>query len=301
MTTVSDFYKKKFGTKVYKITVDAGCTCPTRDGTLGTKGCIFCSQNGSGDFTPEKNLSISAQIEKAKLLVNSKFSRKAARGEEVEKKYIVYFQNFTNTYGNPEALIAKYMEAVKAPDVVGIAIGTRPDCITSEILEYLAQLADETFVQLELGLQTSNEKSAEYIRRHYKNQVYEEAVKKIHLANRNIHVVTHIIFGLPLESEKDMLETVNYAVLNKTDGIKIACLYVLKGTDLEKEYEEGKFKALEMEEYFDLIEKALKILPENVIVHRLTGDGPKNLLIAPLWTGDKKKVLNRLNQIKLKI
>lgn len=292
--SVSDFYKTKFGTKVYKLSIDAGCTCPTRDGSLATGGCIFCSQAGSGDFVPSKKLSITEQINQAKQLVDSKFSRKKLLDEE--KKYIVYFQNFTSTYGNPEELIRKYEEALNCRNVVGIAIGTRPDSIPDEILEYLGKVSESRFVQLELGLQTSKESSAEYIRRHYKNEVYEQAVERIHKAG-NIHVVTHIIFGIPGESKNDMMESVKFALACGTDGIKIASLYVLKGTDLAREYEEEKFKALEMEEYFGLVQEALSLIPHDVIIHRLTGDGPKSLLIAPLWTADKKKVLNEMNKL----
>lgn len=294
--SVSDFYKKLFGEKIYKISVDAGCTCPTRDGTLDVGGCIFCSANGSGDFIPSKMLSISNQVEEAKKLVDAKFSRKAARGEIVEKKYIVYFQNFTSTYGNPDELIKKYDEAINLPDIVGIAIGTRPDCLDDKILEYLGTLANDFYVQIELGFQTSCEKSAEYFHRHYKNEVYINAVEKLHKANEKIHVVTHVIFGLPGESEKQMMESVEFAVNSKTDGIKIACLYVLKGTLIEKDFIEGRFKTLEMEEYFKLIKKALCIIPENVVIHRLTGDGPKAFLVSPMWSADKKRVLNALNK-----
>lgn len=286
--SASDFYKTLFDSKVYKISIDAGCTCPTRDGTLGTNGCIFCSATGSGDFVPSARLSIAQQVEEAKKLVQSKVHKPL--------KYIAYFQNFTNTYGNPEELYAKYCEAILCPEVVGIAIGTRPDCLSDEILEKINLLCEKTFVQVELGFQTSKESSAEYIRRGYKNPVYKEAVEKLHRTNKNIHVVTHIIFGLPEESAEDMLSSVKYALAAGTDGIKITSLYVLRGTDLQKDYEAGKFKALEMEEYFDLLKAALKIIPSTVVVHRLTGDGPKSLLIAPMWTADKKRVLNRLKE-----
>ena len=295
--SVSDFYKNKFNGKVYKITVDAGCTCPTRDGTLSKGGCKFCSSNGSGDFIPSKQLSISEQIVQAKKLVDSKFSRKAARGEDVEKKYIVYFQNFTSTYGNEDELIKKYKEAVAAENVVGIAIGTRPDCLGLKILDFLGKLADSFYVQIELGLQTSCEKTADYFNRCYKNQVYQEGVKLIHKINPEIHVVTHLIFGLPGEDFSQMMESVDFAVKSGTDGIKIACLYILKGTEIEKDYLCGKFKALEMNEYLELIKEALERIPENIVIHRLTGDGPKSLLVAPLWTGDKKRVLNLINKL----
>ncbi|MCQ2576132.1 MAG: TIGR01212 family radical SAM protein [Treponema sp.] len=286
--SASDFYKTLFDSKVYKISIDAGCTCPTRDGTLGTNGCIFCSAAGSGDFVPSARLSIAQQVEEAKKLVQSKVHKPL--------KYIAYFQNFTNTYGNPEELYAKYCEAILCPEVVGIAIGTRPDCLSEEILDKISLLAEKTFVQIELGFQTCKESSAEYIRRGYKNEVFNDAVEKLHRVNKNIHIVTHIIFGLPGESKEDMLSSVDYVLKAGIDGIKITSLYVLRGTDLQKDYEAGKCKALEMEEYFDLLKAALKIIPSTVVVHRLTGDGPKSLLIAPMWTADKKRVLNRLKE-----
>jgi len=257
--SASDFYKTLFDSKVYKISIDAGCTCPTRDGTLGTKGCIFCSAAGSGDFVPSVKLSITEQVEEAKKLVKSKVHKPL--------KYIAYFQNFTNTYGNPDELYEKYCKALACPEVVGIAIGTRPDCLSEEILNKLGKLAERTFVQLELGFQTSKESSAEYIRRGYKNEVYVDAVKRIHSVNKKIHVVTHIIFGLPGETSEDMLASVDYAVKAGTDGIKITSLYVLRGTDLQKDYEAGKFKALEMEEYFDLLKSAVAMVPSSVVVY----------------------------------
>lgn len=294
--TVSEFYKRKFNSKVYKISIDAGCTCPNRDGTLDTGGCIFCSNSGSGDFTPSDQSSIKNQIIQAKKLVNSKFSRKSKRGEDFDKKYIVYFQNFTSTYGDEDLLIQKYNEAIEEPDVVGLAIGTRPDCIGNKILSFLGKLAESYYVQLELGFQTSSEKTADYFHRHYKNEVYLDAVKRIHNENPLIHVVTHLIFGLPGEDANQMMQSVDYALKAGTDGIKISNLYILRGTQIAKDYLDGKFKALEMEEYFYLLKQALMIIPENIVIHRLTGDGPKSLLIAPLWTGDKRRVLNCLNK-----
>ena len=287
-TSVSDFYKKLFGSKVYKISLDAGCTCPVRDGTLDTRGCIFCSQNGSGDFVPSRKLSIPEQIEQAKKLVESKIT---------SPKYIAYFQNFTNTYGDLEQLRQKWEQAVNYPGIVGLALGTRPDCLSVECLEILAELAEKTFVQVELGFQTSNDETAHYIRRHFTNEVYNSAVKALHNANPKIHVVTHIIFGLPGETEQDMMNTVRYVVDSGTDGIKIMNLYVLEKTDLAADYKNGLFKALEFEEYLELLRKALSIIPENIVVHRLTGDPPKSQLIAPNWVTDKKRVLNELKKV----
>ena len=307
MISVSDFYKKIFSQKVYKIAVDAGCTCPNRDGTLGYGGCIFCSQSGSGDFVPGASLPVEKQIEEAKALVERKFSRAAARGENVSKKYIVYFQNFTSTYagrdGDEGRLFDLFERAVSAPDVVGIAIGTRPDCLSDKMLAFLGRLSARTYVQIELGFQTANEKTAQYCRRGFGNEVYLAAVRRLHAAglagteSGGIHVVTHVIFGLPGDSEEDMMNTVKTALGAGTDGIKITVLYVVEGTDLAAEYRAGKFKALEKEEYYSLLKKALPLLPENMVVHRLTGDPPKRILIAPEWTSDKRRVMNEIKEL----
>lgn len=301
-TSVSEYYKKIFGRKIYKITLDAGCTCPNRDGTKAVGGCIFCSATGSGDFAAERNLSILEQIEKAKLLV----SKKIKNYDETKSNYIAYFQNFTNTYGDENFLIKKYREALENPQIAGIAIGTRPDCVGQSILERINELTKEQFkdgntvgrkyFSIELGLQTSNEKSAGYIRRHYSNEDYIDAVKRIKEINPDIHIVTHIIFGLPGEDENDMLETVRFALKAGTDGLKLQVLNVLKGTDLAKDYEEGKFKVLEMDEYFLILKKALSIIPSDIVMHRLTGDGAKNILIEPQWIANKRKVMNELKK-----
>ena len=285
--SVGEFYKEKFGSKVYKIAIDAGCTCPTRDGTKGNKGCIFCSANGSGDFVPSKKLSISEQIKQAKEIIQKKVKK--------EIKYIAYFQNFTNTYGDEKLLVKKYNEAITCENVCGISIATRPDCISSSILKEIAALCKKTFVTIELGFQTSNEKSADYIRRGFSNQEYLEAVRRIHQADSRIHVVTHLIFGLPGENHEDMMNSVKFCLNAKTDGIKFTVLYVLKGTDLEKDYQAGKFDVLEMDEYFAMLKSALELIPPKIVIHRLTGDGPKKLLIAPMWTANKKNVLNAIN------
>lgn len=286
--SVSDFYKRLFGQKVYKISVKGGCTCPNRDGTLDTRGCIFCSGSGSGDFAFE-------DLEKAKQIVGSKFGSNSTNSSN---KYIVYFQNFTNTYENAatdfDFLSSQFLRYSREKEVVGIAIGTRPDCLSDKMLDFLAKLSAETYVQLEFGLQSASDLTATYIRRCYKTAVYEETMARVKEKAPKIHVVTHIIFGLPGEGEKEMLDSVRLAVKCHTDGIKITCLHVLKGTDLAKDYEEGKFDVLSMEEYFALIKKAVGLIPKETVIHRLTGDGPKSLLIAPLWTADKKRVLNGL-------
>ena len=285
--SVSDFYKNKFGCKVYKISLDAGCTCPNRDGTKSFGGCIFCSGSGSGDFAADKKLSIAEQIIQAKQRVLSK---------NKDGKFIAYFQNFSNTYGNPSELSQKYNEAIAQEDVVGISIATRPDCLNDEILNEIAELVNKTFVSIELGFQTSKNESIEYIRRFFSNEEYLLAVKKIKNISEKIHVVTHLIFGLPNETEKDMLNSVKFVVDAKSDGIKIALLHVLEGTDLAIDYKNNAFSCLEMEEYFKILGKALKIIPKDVVIHRLTGDGPKKILIAPLWTAQKKVVYNAMNK-----
>lgn len=285
--SVSDFYKKKFGCKVYKISLDAGCTCPNRDGTKSFGGCIFCSGSGSGDFAADKNLSIAEQIIQAKQRVLSK---------NKDGKFIAYFQNFSNTYGNAKELAKKYNEAIEQEDVVGISIATRPDCLNDEILNEIAKLVDKTFVSIELGFQTSKNDSVAYIRRFFSNEEYLLAIKKIKSVSMNIHVVTHLIFGLPNETEQDMLNSVKFVVAAKSDGIKIALLHVLEGTDLAIDYKNNAFSCLEMEEYFRILGKALKIIPNDIVIHRLTGDGPKKILIAPLWTVQKKVVYNAMNK-----
>lgn len=282
--TVNDFYKSIFHTKTYKISLNSGCTCPTRDGTLDTRGCIFCSATGSGDFTAQT-------IEEAKKVVSGKIKNPESA------KYIAYFQNFTNTYGDLHKLEEQWKAALNSPQISGLAIATRPDCLSTECLEVLGNLANQTFLQVELGFQTCNEKTAQYIRRGFPNEVYIQAVKSLHKANPKIHVVTHIIFGLPGDTAQDMMNSIRSALDAGTDGIKITCLYILKGTDLEKDFYDGKVTPLSEDEYFTLLEEALKMIPDNIIIHRLTGDPPKALLLEPKWTMNKKKVLNKLNEL----
>ncbi len=309
MIFLSDFYRSIFGCKTYKISLDAACTCPNRDGTKGFGGCIFCSQNGSGDFTPEKTKTIENQIEDAKSRIESKLR---GRSGKRAGKYIAYFQNFTSTYGNAADLEKKYLEALDCPEISGLAIATRPDCVSDEILEKIRKISEKCFVQIELGLQTSNEKSGKIINRCYSNSDYVSAVKKIKEANPKIHVVTHLIFGLPGETVSDMMKSVDFVSETNSEvnsmkidgdffeqafGIKITSLYVLKNTKLSEMYEKGEYEPLSKEKYFGLIEKALPRLGENAVVHRLTGDPPKSLLIAPDWPKDKKRVMNGIKKI----
>lgn len=279
------YLKDKFGQKVYKISLDGGFTCPNRDGKIDTRGCIFCSKGGSGDFAQNRDLSISEQIESGKKRVEKKIK---------SGKYIAYFQAFTNTYAPVEILRAKYSEAINHPDIVALSIATRPDCLGDDVIELLDEMNKIKPVFVELGLQTIHSDSAKYIRRGYSLEVYNEAVKK--LKNIGVNIVVHIILGLPNESEEDMLESVKYVCQSQIDGIKLQLLHIIAGTDLAKDYEKGLFKTLEFDEYVELIAKCVAIIPKNIVIHRLTGDGAKKDLIAPLWSADKKRVLNAINK-----
>lgn len=282
----NQYLKDTFGCKVYKISINAGFTCPNRDGTLGTRGCIFCSKGGSGDFAESSTLSVTEQIESGKQRVSKKIK---------SGKYIAYFQAFTNTYAPVEVLAEKYCEAINHPDIVGISIATRPDCLGEEVLTLLSEINKIKPVFVELGLQTIHEKTAEYIRRGYPLSVYDNAIKA--LKKTGINTVVHLIIGLPNESREEMLESVEYACKSGADGIKLQLLHILKGTDLADDYFSGKFETLSMEEYLSIIKDCVEIIPKNVVIHRLTGDGPKKDLIAPLWSADKKSVLNALNKL----
>lgn len=283
-TTLNSFLKEKFGTKVYKIALNGGFTCPNRDGKIDTRGCIFCSKGGSGDFAENPELSITEQIESGK----KRLEKKIKNG-----KYIAYFQAFTNTYAPVDRLRTIYTEAINHPDIAALSIGTRPDCLGGDILALLNELNKIKPIFVELGLQTVNENTAKYIRRGYTLDVYDKAVEDLHKIG--INVVTHIILGLPGESKDDMLKSVKYAC-KVTDGIKLQLLHVLKGTDLATDYEQGKFEVLSLEEYTDIIVDCVKIIPQDVVIHRLTGDGAKKDLKAPLWSADKKTVLNTINR-----
>ncbi len=283
-TTLNNYLKQRFGEKVYKIALNGGFTCPNRDGTIDTRGCIFCSKGGSGDFAESPDLTITEQIENGK----KRLEKKIKNG-----KYIAYFQAFTNTYAPVERLRTIYEEAINHPDIVALSIGTRPDCLGDDILALLDELNKIKPIFVELGLQTINEDTAKYIRRGYTLEVYDKAVADLHKIG--INVVTHIILGLPNESKEDMLNSVKYAC-KVTDGIKLQLLHILKGTDLAKDYEQGKFEVLTLEQYTEIIKECVQIIPENVVIHRLTGDGAKKDLIAPLWSADKKTVLNTINR-----
>lgn len=283
--SLNQYLKDTFGQKVYKIALDGGFTCPNRDGTLGERGCIFCSGAGSGDFAENRKDSITEQIEKGKKKVACKIK---------DGKYIAYFQAFTNTYASVEKLRNIYGEALYHEDVVALSVATRPDCLSEEVVELLKELNEVKPVWVELGLQTIHEKTAEYIRRGYPLSVFDDAIKRLREAG--LEVIVHVILGLPGESKEEMLKTVSYVGTSDIQGIKLQLLHVIRGTDLEKDYFAGKFKTLEMEDYVNLVADCIAILPENMVIHRMTGDGDKKTLIAPMWSADKKRVLNALNK-----
>lgn len=282
--SLNNYLRNKFGKKVYKISIDGGFTCPNRDGKISTGGCIFCSAKGSGDFATSKSLSITQQIEQGKERVRSKTK---------DNSFIAYFQAFTNTYAPIDVLESKFTEAINHKNIVALSVATRPDCVDDNVLKLLEKLNKIKPVWVELGLQTIKESSVDYIRRGYENSVYVDTATK--LRNIGIEVITHIILGLPNENKLDMLRSVDFAC-KYSDGIKLQLLHILKGTDLLKDYEDSKFNALTMEQYIDILCDAVSIIPKNVVIHRLTGDGDKKILVAPLWSGNKKVVLNTINK-----
>ena len=289
MTTVNDYCKALFGEKVYKVSLSGGMTCPNRDGKCGDKGCIFCSAGGSGEFSADPQKSISQQLFDAKKLVSKKYKG---------NKYIAYFGSFTNTYADVSYLEKVFNEALEDAEVVALSVATRPDCLGDDVLNLLDRLNKIKPVWVELGLQTSKESTTQYIRRGYANDIYRSAVKR--LKEIGVHIVTHIILGLPRETKEDMLASVKFALSAGTDGIKLQLLHVLENTDLAADYYSGKVTLLSQEEYINILISCLKIIPENVVIHRITGDGPKKLLIAPEWSKDKKRVLNAITKaIKL--
>lgn len=314
------FFKNTYGMKCYKIAVDAGCTCPNRDGQLDTRGCIFCSAGGSGDFSVDIRTagmkdndtdaskdsvyykmynrvglsSIEASIERGIAMFNKR------PGE----RFVIYFQAFTNTYGDIERLSKMWMLALEHEKTVGISVATRPDCLGEDVMKVLYEVSKTAlnmgkFVWIELGLQTIHDKTAEYIRRHFSLAEFDSACEK--LDKVRIPFIVHVILGLPNESQRDILETISYVNNKHPFGIKLQLLHVLKGTDLAKDYEAGKFDTLSMEEYIDIVIDCINHLDENIVIHRVTGDGPKDILIDPKWSANKRKVLNMLHKtMKLK-
>lgn len=278
--SLNEYYRRKFGKKVYRLAISGGMTCPNRDGALDTRGCIFCSAGGSGEFAPSCKLAVTEQLEQAKQRV---------RAKNKDDAYIAYFQPFSNTYADVSVLRRLYDEAIAPADIVGLAVGTRPDCLPPGVLDLLGEINAVKPVTVELGLQTIHPSTAAYIRRGYPLSVYDEAVRELH--RRGIEVVTHVILGLPGETPEMMEDTVRY-VGEVTDGIKLQLLHVLEGTDLADEYRRGAFEVLSFEEYTAILCRCIELLPEHVTVYRITGDGDKRSLIAPLWSADKKRVLN---------
>lgn len=281
--SLNEELQKRFGSKVYKLALDGGFTCPNRDGTLGTRGCIFCSGSGSGEFAAARAADLSEQIEQAK-------QRVAAKNRA--GKYIAYFQNFTNTYGSIERMERVFGAAIRHPEVVALSVATRPDCLPDEVLSLLQALNMQKPVWVELGLQTIHPESAAYIRRGYDLPVFDEAVAR--LKHSGLETIVHQIIGLPGETDAQIIQTARYIGQSGADGIKLHLLHVLKGTDLAQDYAAGKFQTLTLEHYISLLEQCLRVLPPEVVIHRLTGDGAKRDLIAPLWSADKKRVLNAI-------
>lgn len=283
--TLNQYYRQTFGEKVYKLSLDGGFTCPNRDGTIGTGGCIFCSAGGSGDFASDRTLSITEQLEAAKQIFSAKYTG---------RKYVAYFQAFTNTYGPLSFLDKIYREAIAPQEIAGLSIGTRPDCLPQETIDLLKDINLIKPVFLELGLQTIHAKTADFIRRGYPLKVFEDAVFRAKKAGLN--VVVHIILGLPGESKEMMLETIKHLNTLPIDGIKMSMLHVLKDTDLADYYVNVGFSVFEQDEYIDLVIDCLEILRKDIVVHRMTGDGPKEILIAPLWSLNKRAVLNGIQK-----
>ena len=287
--SLNDYLKNTYGEKIYKVAIDAGLSCPNRDGKIDTRGCIFCSAGGSGDFAVAcKDFpTVTSQLEAGISLF---------RGKKVGNKFIAYFQAYTNTYGPLEYLEKVFKEALLHPMVAGISIATRPDCLDTDVLNLLKTLKSDfsdKFIWVELGLQTIHEDTALYIRRGYTLDIFEKALHSLN--SLDIPVIVHVILGLPLENRERILETIDYLANKQIFGIKLQLLHILKGTDLAKDYENNLFSAYTKEAYIDLVIDCIEHLPKDVVLHRVTGDGPKNLLIAPLWSGNKKDVLNSLH------
>ena len=284
-SNLNGFLREKFnGEKIYKIALDAGFTCPNRDGKVATGGCTFCSSSGSGDFAGERVKPISEQFEDVKEMMQKKWK---------DGKYVAYFQAYTNTYAPIDVLKEKYDEALKEEGVVALAIATRPDCVGEDVVDLIEGYSKKLYTWVELGLQTSNDNTALFINRGYKLEVFRKAVED--LASRNIDVVAHVIFGLPGETKEDMLNTIKYISKLPIKGVKLHLLHVMENTKMARQLEAGEFKLLEMNEYIDIITEAIALLPEDIIIHRLTGDAPRNLLIGPMWSLKKWEVLNAID------
>ncbi|SEW41899.1 TIGR01212 family radical SAM protein [[Clostridium] fimetarium] len=282
--SLSEYLNTTFGEKVYKLALNSGMSCPNRDGLIDTRGCIFCSVGGSGDFA-DGSQNITEQIEAAKALVQSKYSGNS---------YIAYFQAFTNTYAPIDYLRRIFTEAIQHPDIVGLSIATRPDCLDNDIIALISELNTIKPVWIELGLQTIHERTATYIRRGYPLSVFEHSIAMLNAAK--ITTIVHMIIGLPYETPQDMYATASYLARTNIQGIKLQLLHVLRGTDLADDYANRLFETLSLEEYIIILGHIIELLPKDIVIHRITGDGPKNQLIAPLWSGNKRNVLNLINR-----
>ncbi len=283
--SLNHFLREKFGEKIFKISLDAGFSCPNRDGKISKGGCLFCSERGSGDFAGDRNFSIENQFVDIKNMMANKWK---------SGKYIAYFQAYTNTYAPIDILKEKYNEALKQKDVVGLAIATRPDCLSEEVLDLLEEINKKVYVWIELGFQTVSDETARLINRGYTLDVFEKALED--LRKRNIDVVVHTIFGLPKENKEDMLNTIRYLADKDIQGIKFHLLHLMKDTPMVKLYEKGMIEFLSKEDYIDLICQSICMLPQNVVVHRLTGDSPRELLIGPMWSLKKWEILNEIDK-----
>ena len=284
--SLNRYLRETFGVKLYKLALNGGMTCPNRDGRLGSQGCIFCSRGGSGDFAASASLPISEQIEATKRLI--------ARKTPADARYIAYFQAYTNTYAPVSRLRALFMEALRHPDIAVLSIATRPDCLPPEVLSLLAELNREKPVWVELGLQSIHPATQRYIGSGFTTADYDRAVQALHVAG--LSVITHVILGLPGETPDDLAATIRHIGRLGTDGVKLQLLHVLRDTRLAEEYQRDRLSVLSLEEYIDLLILCLETLPPQTVIHRITGDGPKSLLLAPLWSADKHRVLQAIQQ-----
>lgn len=283
--TLNNEFKRIFGGKVMKLSVDGGFTCPNRDGTIGSRGCIFCGEEGSGEFAGSRLIPVKEQVEQQKELLSKKWD---------SDKFIIYFQNFTNTYGHIDRLRSLYYEALDLEGVVGIAIATRPDCLDEEVLDLLAEINKKTFLWVELGLQSIHEKTEKFIRRGYPLAAYDKAIGD--LKRNNIKTVTHLIIGFPNESKDQILQSVKHVAKTNTWGIKLHSLYIQRDTDLYNYYRKNPFTIMPMDEYISIIVESLELLPKSMVVHRITGDGKRDLLVEPKWSLNKLKVLTSIDK-----
>lgn len=287
--TLNDYYRQIFGEKIFKVPIDAGFDCPNRDGTVAHGGCTFCTVSGSGDAIVAPDAPIRDQFYKEIDFMHRKWPD--------VKKYLVYFQNFTNTHDTVDVIRERYEQAINEPGVVGINIGTRPDCLPDETIAYIAELSERMHVTVELGLQTTYDETSKIINRAHTYDLYVETVKRLRQLAPKVEIVSHLINGLPGETHDMMIENVRHCVTdNEIDGIKLHLLHLMTSTKMQRDYHEGRLKLLGMEEYVNIICDQLEIIPKNIIIHRITGDAPRDMLIGPMWSLKKWEVLNAIDQ-----